>query len=94
MMRAVHLRIGTMLVSGFVVALLAATNIACFGQTVIIRIVNVTNENPVRNQPVLRMMAVKVMVKADTVELRAGLRAGDARPSSGSLQCFEAVSEV
>lgn len=52
MMRAAHLRIGTTLVSGFVFALLAATNIACFGQTVIIRIVNVTNERPVRNRHV------------------------------------------
>jgi hypothetical protein len=50
MMRAVHLRIGNTLVSVFVFALLAATNIA--GQTVIIRIVNVTNENPIRNQHV------------------------------------------
>jgi len=44
------MKIGTELVLGFVVALLAATSIACFGQTVVIRIVNVTNENPVRNQ--------------------------------------------
>lgn len=49
-MRAIHLPVGTTLVSGFVFALLSAANIACFGQTVIIRIVNVTNESPVRNR--------------------------------------------
>jgi len=51
-MNAAHLRIGTTFVSGFVVALLAGGNIACFGQTVIIRIVNVTNKGPVRDRHV------------------------------------------
>ena len=49
-MRPSHLPVGAVLVSGFVFALLTAANIACFGQAVIIRIVNVTNESPVRNQ--------------------------------------------
>jgi hypothetical protein len=49
-MRAAHIPIRTALVSGLVFALLTVTNIACFGQTVIIRIVNVTNKSPVRNR--------------------------------------------
>ena len=43
-MRAINFRI-TML-------FLSCVNAVCFGQTVIIRIVNVTNESPVRNQSV------------------------------------------
>jgi hypothetical protein len=50
MMRPSHFSVGTALVSGFVFTLLTAANVACFGQTVIIRLVNVTNESPVRNR--------------------------------------------
>jgi len=43
-MRAINLRI--------TILLLSCMNAVCFGQTVTIRVVNVTNESPVRNQPV------------------------------------------
>jgi|SRR5208282_1963102 len=43
-MRAINLRI--------TILFLSCVNAVCFGQTVIIRIVNVTNESPVRNRPV------------------------------------------